>query len=52
MMRPFKSKWVLAGLALALGLAGWLFLTERPLAVTVVEPETNVAIRIYGLGTV
>ena len=36
---------------LALG-AGALFLTERPLAVTVVSAETNVPLRIYGLGTV
>ncbi len=36
---------------LALG-AGALFLTERPLEVTVVSPETDVPLRIYGLGTV
>ena len=36
---------------LAIG-AGILFMTERPLTVTVVEPETDVALRIYGLGTV
>lgn len=38
-------------LALAVG-AGFLFFTERPLAVTVVQPERDVALRIYGLGTV
>lgn len=32
--------------------AGALFLTERPVLVTVVKPETDVALRIYGLGTV
>ena len=37
--------------AAAIG-AGFLFLTERPLAVTVVQPERDVALRIYGLGTV
>jgi HlyD family secretion protein len=37
--------------ALALGLAA-LFLTERPLTVSVVQPERDVALRIYGLGTV
>lgn len=36
---------------LALG-AGALFLTERPLEVSVVRPETDVPLRIYGLGTV
>ena len=40
-----------AGAALALG-AGALFVMERPLTVTVVQPETGVALRIYGLGTV
>ena len=39
------------GAVLALG-AGTLFLTQRPLTVTVVRPETDVALRIYGLGTV
>ncbi|MBN9062465.1 MAG: efflux RND transporter periplasmic adaptor subunit, partial [Rhizobiales bacterium] len=38
-------------LALAVG-AGFLFFTERPLVVTVVQPERDVALRIYGLGTV
>ncbi len=32
--------------------AGFLFLTERPLTVTVAQPESDVALRIYGLGTV
>ena len=38
-------------LALAVG-AGFLFFIERPLVVTVVQPERDVALRIYGLGTV
>ena len=40
-----------AAAVLALG-AGALFLTERPLPVSVVEPEHDVALRIYGLGSV
>lgn len=40
---------ILAALALA---ATILFLTERPLTVTVVQQESDVALRIYGLGTV
>lgn len=40
-----------AATALALG-AGVLFLTERPLTVSVVQPERDVALRIYGLGSV
>ncbi|WP_353429611.1 efflux RND transporter periplasmic adaptor subunit [Paracoccus denitrificans] len=38
-------------LAAAVGV-GFLFFTERPLTVTVVQPEHDVALRIYGLGTV
>ncbi|MBN9037684.1 MAG: efflux RND transporter periplasmic adaptor subunit [Rhizobiales bacterium] len=43
----------LSGIFLAV-IAGsaFLFLTGRPLTVTVVEPEHDVALRIYGLGTV
>lgn len=46
-------KWWIYGLAavLAAGL-GALFLTERPLKVTVVRPESDVELRIYGLGSV
>jgi HlyD family secretion protein len=36
---------------LAVGV-GVLFMMERPPTVTVVRPETDVALRIYGLGTV
>jgi HlyD family secretion protein len=39
---------VLAGLAVG----AWLFLSVRPVAVAVVAPETDVAIRLFGLGTV
>jgi HlyD family secretion protein len=47
-----RKGWVIgAGVVLAIG-AGVLFMTERPLTVTVVQPEADVALRIYGLGTV
>jgi HlyD family secretion protein len=35
-----------------IGISGYLFATERPLAVPVARTEENVAIRVYGLGTV
>lgn len=44
--------WLIGAAAvLAVG-AAVLFMTERPLTVTVVRAETDVALRIYGLGTV
>ena len=46
-----KAWWIVAAAVLAVG-AAVLFMTERPLTVTVVQPETGVALRIYGLGTV
>ena len=46
-----KAWWIGAAAVLAVG-AAVLFMTERPLTVTVVQPETGVALRIYGLGTV
>lgn len=47
-----KKTWMIGAAAvLAIG-AGVLFMTERPLTVTVLQPETDVALRIYGLGTV
>lgn len=47
-----RKTWLYGALAVvALG-AGALFLTERPLQVAVARPETDVALRIYGLGTV
>lgn len=46
--RPLGSAVLLAAL-----LAGiYVFLTTRPVAVTVVEPEQNAVIRVFGLGTV
>ncbi|WP_374634541.1 efflux RND transporter periplasmic adaptor subunit [Paracoccus sp. (in: a-proteobacteria)] len=43
----------LSGLLLAAAVAaGSLFFTERPLTVVVVQPEHDVDLRIYGLGTV
>jgi len=43
----------LSGILLAAAVAaGFLFFTERPLTVAVVQPEHDVALRIYGLGTV
>ncbi|EEW23775.1 efflux RND transporter periplasmic adaptor subunit [Rhodobacter ferrooxidans] len=52
MRKLLTNKLVLGGLVLALALAGWLFLTERPLKVPLVQAQDNVALRIYGLGTV
>ncbi len=46
-----KAWWIGAAAVLAVG-AAVLFMTERPLTVTVVQPETGVSLRIYGLGTV
>ena len=43
----------LSGLLLAAAVAaGFLIFTERPLTVVVVQPEHDVDLRIYGLGTV
>ena len=43
----------LSGLLLTAAVAaGFLFFTERPLTVVVVQPEHDVDLRIYGLGTV
>lgn len=46
------KSWILGAVAVAVIGAGALFLTERPLAVTVVQAETDVPLRLYGLGTV
>lgn len=47
-----RTIWIIAVVAtLSIG-AGAMYLTERPLTVAVVQPETDVALRIYGLGTV
>jgi HlyD family secretion protein len=47
-----RKIWVYAVVAVVGLGAGILFLTERPPTVTVVRPETDAALRIYGLGTV
>lgn len=48
------NKRMILGIALvvALGGFGWFFLTERPVNVTVASVQSDVAVRIYGLGTV
>jgi HlyD family secretion protein len=47
-----RRTWVYGAVALvALAAGGW-FLTERPLTVSVVTAETDVPLRLYGLGTV
>lgn len=48
-MRRFMILGTIAALALG---AAVLFFFERPLSVPVVRPEADVALRIYGLGTV
>ncbi len=48
-----RAKLIVGLLAVAALAAGsYYFLAERPLSVTVVEPESNVDIRVYGLGTI
>ena len=48
-----RRRWMFGAVAAVLVLgAGVLFLTERPLSVSVVQPEQDVALRIYGLGSV
>ena len=44
--------WLSALLLAAAVAAGFLFFTERPVTVAVIQPEHDVALRIYGLGTV
>lgn len=44
--------WLLATLLAVSAIGSFLFLTERPLSVTVVPPEHDVPLRVYGLGTV
>ncbi len=38
--------------AVLIGVGGWFFLTERPLGVPVATAQKDVAVRVYGLGTV
>lgn len=49
--RSIRTALVLV-VAFAIAAAGYGFLTERPLTVPVVTAEQNVAVRVYGLGTV
>ncbi|WP_347267300.1 hypothetical protein [Paracoccus sp. (in: a-proteobacteria)] len=44
--------WLSVAFLAVLAGTAFLFLTERPLTVAVVQPEADVALRIYGLGTV
>lgn len=48
------NKRLIFGILLAVAVAGfaWFFLTERPVNVAVATVETNVPVRVYGLGTV
>jgi HlyD family secretion protein len=45
-----KTFALLAVTAIAVG--GWVFLTERPMSVSVVVAEDATSVRVYGLGTV
>ena len=48
-----RRRWMFGAAAVVLLFGvGVLFLTERPLTVSVVQPEKDVALRIYGLGSV
>lgn len=51
-----NRRWMRAAIALlavgGVGGAGYLFATQRPLAVSIVEPAKDVTIRVFGLGTV
>lgn len=50
-----KSRWKLLVAALAailLVAAGMTFVNLRPLSVTIAKPEENVAVKVFGLGTV
>lgn len=48
-----RRRWIFGAAAVVLLFGvGVLFLTERPLTVSVVQPEQDVALRIYGLGSV
>jgi len=52
-MKRRKYIWVLGALAVAaIGVAGYMFFAERPLAVPVVRTAQDVPVRVYGLGTV
>lgn len=47
-----RKTWITAAVVVAVLAAGGWFLAERPLTVQVVRVETDVPLRLYGLGTV
>ncbi len=47
-----RTSWILGGVAAALLAGGFVFVFERPISVRGVIEETDVPLRIYGLGTV
>jgi len=52
-MARFFRKTLLVGGGLAVAIAaGVVFYQQRPVAVTTVQPESNVAIKVFGLGTI
>jgi HlyD family secretion protein len=52
MTRPTTRTLLGVTAVLAVGIFGCFFLTERPIKVPVVTIEQNVAVRVYGLGTI
>lgn len=50
-LRRWKSLLILAGVV-AVPTAAWLAISSRPLVVSVARPESNVPVRVFGLGTV
>ena len=52
MTRRWKRTLAVLLVLAAGGLAGYVFLSVWPVSVAVVQPEQNVAIRVFGLGTV
>ena len=52
-MARYFTKTLLVGAVIAVAIgAGVVFYQQRPLTVTTVQPEQNVAIKVFGLGTV
>jgi HlyD family secretion protein len=47
-----RRGWIIGGVAIVAIGFGALALSERPLSVSVVQPESDTVLRIYGLGTV
>ena len=47
-----QRRWIYAAVAVAALAAAALFVLERPLAVELVKQESDVVLRVYGLGTV